>query len=491
MSLFISKIEVLERNGEFVPETLKITFATGSEVRYKRSNEGSSLALSTRKTLQDFVPPEFYFPPEEKCEIENFEALKRISDNQLRSIDDQHKSAVEQAELLYNEELEIIETKYKKEREAVAVIWKDLSEKLVARCRSFKKKVDGIGKDLSDTSARLGMMIRWLRESEKNEMLEAALLLESESAYIIANSVAEVKWHGFLSHVQKDSADTCRSIRSDLEGKGVALWYDKEVNRIDKRGMINGVRDSATFMIVLTHNFFMRPWCIFEYAVALVLERPVVTISEPDPRHGGGTIDSFSLPPLFRNLMDHEVIELSRTYWTGFITKLSDRIKDTVSKSDFKKVTQFVDVRKNDEERFSVGTAVWGQWVNGKEYYKGKIDKIFNGGQTFSIKYDDGDYGTNVPRAKVELVADWAVVADAKFNVGEDVMVCQGTYYKVATVGDKQIAVGACVTDSCYYKAVIAKDEPDNFKVIISGENKISNINFKRSQTLKCIKSLN
>jgi len=490
MSLLISKIEMLERNSEFVPETLKITFSTGSEETYKRSNEVSPLPLSTRKTLQDFVPPDFYNPPEEKCGIENFETLKRISDNQLRSIDGQHKSAIEQAELLYNEELEIIETKYKKEREVVEVIWKDLTTKLLARCRSFKKNYDAIGKDLTDTSTRLRMMIRWLRESKENEMLEAAILLESESTYIIANSVSVGKWHGFLSHVQKDSADTCRSIRSDLKRKGVTLWYDKEVNRIDKRGMINGVRDSATFIIVLTHNFFTRPWCIFEYAVALVLERPVVTISESDPRHGGGTIDSFSLPPLFRNLMDHEVIELSRTYWTGFVIKLSDRIKDTVSERDFKQVTQFIDLREDDQQRFSVGTTVWGQWENGKEYYKGKIDKIFNGGKTFGIKYDDGDYGINVPRAKVELVADWAVVADAKFKVGEHVMVCVGSYYKVATVGNKQIALGQCVTGSCYYKAVIAKDETDNFKVIISGENKVSNTKFNRSQTLKFIKSV-
>jgi len=489
MSLLISKIEMLERNGEFVPQTLKITFSTGKEVRYNRTNEVLSLAQSTRQALQDFVPPEFYLPKEEKCEIENFDTLQRISDNQLRSIDEQHKSAVEKAELLYNEELELIETKYKKEREEVEVIWGNLTAKLAARCRTFKKTIDGTAKDLSDTSIRLGMMIRWLRESKRNEMLQAALLLESESAYIIDNSASGKKWLGFLSHVQKDSADTCRSIMSDLKEKGISLWYDKEVNRIDKRGMINGVCESATFIIVLTHNFFTRPWCIFEYTVALVLERPVVTISEPDPRHGGGPICSFSLPPLFRNLLDHEVIELSRTYWQGFITKLHDRIKDTVSKSDFEQLTKFIDVRKDDEKTFSVGTAVWGQWDGGKEYYKGKIDKIFPGGETFAIKYDDGDYSPSVPLAKVERVADWFPVGDAEFKVGEHVMVCQGSYYKVATLGNLQIPVGQS-TDNCYYKAVIAKDENDNFKVIISGENEVSNIKFNRSKSLKHIKFL-
>jgi len=100
--------------------------------------------------------------------------------------------------------------------------------------------------------------------------------------------------------------------------------------------MIAGIRGSTIFVVVLSKHYFMRPYCLFELAIAEVLERPIVTIVETNPVHGGGTISSFQIPRMFEHLKNEDFIEMSQTYWESFISKLHWRMMNTMTK-DFGK----------------------------------------------------------------------------------------------------------------------------------------------------------
>eukprot|EP00808_Paulinella_micropora_P027808 g29183.t1 len=47
-----------------------------------------------------------------------------------------------------------------------------------------------------------------------------------------------LRWKCFLSHVQKEAADSCRLLSRCLKEKDVVAWYDKEAGRLDLLGMI-------------------------------------------------------------------------------------------------------------------------------------------------------------------------------------------------------------------------------------------------------------
>ena len=110
-------------------------------------------------------------------------------------------------------------------------------------------------------------------------MLKAAKILESETEHIRKTvQCSELKYDCFLSHVQKISGDVSRNIRDSLTKNGMNVWYDKEAERLDNLGMIDGVVNSSVFIIVLTNEYFERPFCLFEYCVAVVAGKSMITV---------------------------------------------------------------------------------------------------------------------------------------------------------------------------------------------------------------------
>jgi len=194
---------------------------------------------------------------------------------------------------------------------------------------------DGNMKALEDPAHRIEIMLRWLREFGETSLIIASKNLQSNAGYIINRMKSpERKWHSFLSHVQRDSADVARNIRDTLLRKGMRLWYDKNMGRLDCVGMIDGIVDSSMFTLILTKDYFSREWCIFEYCVAVVTGKPVIAIYEADPRHGGGPLGSFQIPGQFKHLMKHELIDINRNYWEAFISKVENRIQSTLTSAE-------------------------------------------------------------------------------------------------------------------------------------------------------------
>merc|ERR1719193_2518811 len=148
-------------------------------------------------------------------------------------------------------------------------------------------------------------------------------MLEHEYDYILERlASSDMKWDCFLSHVQKHSADVCGRIAERVKKLGVSFWLDKEATRVDTRGMVYGVINSRIFVVFLTTDYFASSYCVFEYCVALMAGKSVITVGETDPRFGGAPVGTFDFHELFKHTLNHEVVEINRTYWDAFILKL-------------------------------------------------------------------------------------------------------------------------------------------------------------------------
>ena len=186
---------------------------------------------------------------------------------------------------------------------------------MLAKYQFLKKKLDARMEMLKVPSQRLKMMLGWLRASKVSAFVKAAKMLEAESGYILKRIKSpDIKWDNFLSHVQKISADVCRSIKDALGKDRITCWYDRNAARVDIYGMVDGVINSNLFTIVLTKEYFGRQYCVFEYCLAVLAGKPIITIAESDPRYGGGPFGLFELPELVKDILKYEVIEINRGY---------------------------------------------------------------------------------------------------------------------------------------------------------------------------------
>jgi len=331
MTVLIKKFEMADYNHSSIPGEIMVTFTNGEEVRYRQINEKETGIPVSNIKLLNFQQPNFDVD-DVKINENTFEALADGYADQLCILNMQHKSALEEAERLYIKEKVDLDDFCKSQHIIIEELWNKMSQEMSWKYQNAKKMVDQMTEGLKDPAQRLEVMMRWLRKTELRGSHQAVEYLEKTAQYIIKKiQFPEIKWHSFLSHVQRDSGDVCRNIRDTLLPKGMRLWYDRNQDRLDFFGMIDGVVDSSLFTLILTKDYFSRPYCIFEYCVAVLAGKKVITVYEADTRYGGGPIDSFKLPELSHHLMRHELIDINRNYWEAFICKLENRIQNTLT----------------------------------------------------------------------------------------------------------------------------------------------------------------
>jgi len=320
-------------NERCIPELITINFSNGETVRYQPSGD----APCERTQLARFEKPS-YDIVDGKVAESSFEALEAHYTAQLRSVDDSYTSKVTELETLHSLVTSEIKDFSKKREKAIDQLYSSLSKGMLTEYQNVKKTLDRGIEALKDHSERLKLMTRWLYKSKVPEMIEAAKILQSEAHYILKRLGSPLpKWDSFLSHVQKDASDVCRNIQESLSKVGVNIWYDKLADRVDNRGMTNGVIDSRLFTLVLTKDYFKRPYCIFEYCLAVVARKPVIVVLQSDPRFGGGPLNEFDLEGMFKHILTHEVIEIHRTYWNAFVGHLHKRIQKTLKANPWKR----------------------------------------------------------------------------------------------------------------------------------------------------------
>jgi len=94
-------------------------------------------------------------------------------------------------------------------------------------------------------------------------------------------------WHFFISHHQKLGGDQCGVLASQLKQRGWKVWYDNEMNDVTEKGMLQGVKDSAVFILFMTKGIFARPYVRLEINEALMQGKPIMLLHEIDDRFEG------------------------------------------------------------------------------------------------------------------------------------------------------------------------------------------------------------
>jgi len=392
------KVDMDDYDERSIPRVVTLTFTNGDICSYVKSGIEQANPIGRNNKLANFTPRR-YDLRNQKMGEKTFEAIFKNCEAKLAALDRHYKSNFEEAEQLYTEEIENIRALY----DANEQLWGRLSKGMYREYYNFKKQIYSRIEALKVPEERLRTMVQWLRDTKVGGLLNAAEMLESEASYITQRIHSpQMKHDIFLSYyAQRHSTDATRNIKESLEKKGINIWFDKSVKRLDKHGIIDGIVDSRLFTIFLTREYFKRPHCLFEYCIAAVLGKKVITVYEPKPSHGGGPIKSFKLPELFKHIMNHELLELSRTYWEYFITILHLRIKKTA-----KPVSWMVPVKErfaSVKERFATNSnrsvmtglqRAWLQlelakegWVLGRRLFSTSVDG--NTAEAFHKKCDD------------------------------------------------------------------------------------------------------
>jgi len=332
MSLCVSSTSFSKHNEEGIPGQIVLTLNSGEKVYFERSG-----IESLRNKLASFRQPKPDL--EEKLEEQAFWALQTNFDHQLLSLDQEYQASMKEAQRLYDlEKLNILNYAVQKGKENDQ-LYTYVSKEMLGNYMRSKKHIESKAVIQQPPEERLKIMIDWLKKTEESELLEATQMIEFESEYILERVNAhESKCDCFLSNVNEKSPDVGRKIADTLEKKRISIWRDKEPVRLDKHAVIEGIVDSEVFVIILTEDYFRRPHCVFEYCVAVLAGRPVITVTECDSRSVGSPTGSCELNERFKhNLLNQEVIEINMGDWKAFTLKLHERIQSMIE-SNAKKV---------------------------------------------------------------------------------------------------------------------------------------------------------
>jgi len=337
-----SNIGLIDYKDECIPHLMELTFFNDTKVIYQRTNEARS-SDNGRKENLNYDYPKFDLP--EEINNHTFEAMLEHCEQRLLLLNEQQKAAFDKAEIVFKRKKENLE-KYCKLQNGILEKAKEVQNKLISEnYQELKRKIEARMGELRDHPERLKILIGWLRAAGVSEFSKVGDMLEKYSVHIEKNinafrsESAKPKWDTFLSHVQKGQGDLCRSLAEVLRKEKITAWLDKDVDRKDDVGMIQGVVNSNIFTIVLTTQYFKRPYCLFEFCVALVAGKRVIALRESDPGKGGGVLSSIGVPEMFRHVKQYEIIEVNREYWEAFVNKYITRLHNTM-KSGFTGITK-------------------------------------------------------------------------------------------------------------------------------------------------------
>merc|ERR1711998_518753 len=122
------------------------------------------------------------------------------------------------------------------------------------------------------------------------------------------------KYHAFISHKQANAGDQVKSMFLELKQRGLSIWYDMDAEDLTNKGMAEGIRQSAVFILFLSAGVFERPFVIFEIENAIKFGKPIKLVHEEDDRHGKFEFSEFAQAPedVKRLGQDHESLPYRR-----------------------------------------------------------------------------------------------------------------------------------------------------------------------------------
>ncbi|GBG34516.1 Leucine-rich repeat serine/threonine-protein kinase 1 [Hondaea fermentalgiana] len=89
--------------------------------------------------------------------------------------------------------------------------------------------------------------------------------------------------HIFLSHKQSSGGDLADMLRLKLENRGLKVWFDQAYNHaLNHAAMLEGVRQSRAYVLVLTKGVFSSEAVMTELRCALEIGKPVILVHESE-----------------------------------------------------------------------------------------------------------------------------------------------------------------------------------------------------------------
>lgn len=141
------------------------------------------------------------------------------------------------------------------------------------------------------------------------------------------------KHHVFLSHKQSSGADIASSLSLQLQSRGLKVWYDQEFRgNLAVDAMKCGIRDSTSYLLLLTKDVFQSGAVRMELETAVTLKKPILLVHE-DKRDQASFCEFYeyiqSVPDFAKHLFDKiESMPLRRRYYEkkAFLEELVGRI---------------------------------------------------------------------------------------------------------------------------------------------------------------------
>ena len=129
-------------------------------------------------------------------------------------------------------------------------------------------------------------LIRWCLKGNREERPTVQEMLDHPFLADHTTKAVEMpmKYFGFLSHSQIDASGTVSTLYHLCKQKGLHCWIDMRQKVLTLEGMRQGVRDSDTFMLVLTEHV-LNSWYVQQEILCAIQEgKPIQLIVEADPR---------------------------------------------------------------------------------------------------------------------------------------------------------------------------------------------------------------
>jgi len=125
--------------------------------------------------------------------------------------------------------------------------------------------------------------------------------------------------HVFISHHQAIAGDLAGLLASKLERRGVKCWLDKalKARQLNEKAMVDGVKGSHVYLILLTKDVFSRKPVLKELQTADENDKPIIAVKESEEhRPGYAPMDHFlgTVPSFCRYLFDKVHVTGMRRY---------------------------------------------------------------------------------------------------------------------------------------------------------------------------------
>ena len=97
-----------------------------------------------------------------------------------------------------------------------------------------------------------------------------------------------LSFHCYISYKQVGGSEIALTLFFLLASMGYIPWFDQSRDEINGKVMLNGVRDAAVYILVLSKDVFKSGAVLKEARKAKQLKKPIIAVYESDPRRQEG-----------------------------------------------------------------------------------------------------------------------------------------------------------------------------------------------------------